>query len=124
MNINTEQILQEIDKVGRYVSEKLQVPIEKAFEILMKQVEFEYKWAIVLLILGIVILVVAIVGNVIYVINEWGYIDSIDVVTIVMVNLIPACAYIPLILINLYNILLIRTNPEWYMIQMILEKVQ
>lgn len=128
MNINTEQILQEIDKVGQYLAEKLQVPVEKAYEILMRQVWFEFSWAMVWVLFGIILFIV---GTVLFIKAEkWFQGDKCSQrdfdagygihFFILLMNLFGCIIFFA----KLYTVLQIAINPEWHMIQMIMEKLQ
>lgn len=126
MDFNTEKVLQEIDKIGQYLADKLQVPVEMAYEILMKQVIFELSWAVVWAIIAVALMVSGFFLTKLCIKNKEKLYDvynptyEFSIAGSITMGLLG----IPILIIKLHTILQIAINPEWYMIQMLLEKLQ
>lgn len=115
-----------IDEIARYLQEKLQVPFDKAIEILQKQLMYELIITIVGLIVSTLFLVISWKIfkklNLLYK-KEDKYFDWFDdwrfIIGIALIIGITLFAII-FICIDLPNLIQIIVNPEWYIIDKII----
>ena len=57
-----KKVISELDKVVAYISDKMEMPVSKAYVILLNRCQFDMAWAIVWMILGALFIIGIIIG--------------------------------------------------------------
>ena len=129
MEFNAENVIVEIDKVSDYLTDKLQVPVEVAYGILMRQVYFNLILNIIWIVVSVIVIVLAIilVKKKLWIIweskggiNDKDFAISFMGIVYLSLTVIISTTVLPT---SIYNVLQIIINPEWYMFQMIIDKI-
>lgn len=132
MSINTEKILDEVDKIGAYIAEKLEVPAEIAMDIIMRQVYFKGVMALFWVVLG---------SATLFFFTKWfskkrkskEYIESYNgkakdeggtVVMTWVAYLLSLLFSLTCIFANIENLIHTLINPKWVAVEIIMELIK